>query len=113
MELMRRRPAPVQATWIGYPNTTGLPTIDYRLTDSLADPLETRQKHVEELIRLPGCFLCYTPSPDAGPVVETPALSNGFITFGSFNNLAKITPRVLRVWAKILCAIPTSRLVVK
>lgn len=113
MELMRRRPAPVQATWIGYPNTTGLPTIDYRLTDSLADPLETRQKHVEELIRLPGCFLCYTPSLDAGPVVETPALSNGFITFGSFNNLAKITPRVLRVWAKILCAIPTSRLVVK
>jgi len=87
--LMACRPAPVQATWIGYPNTTGLPTIDYRFTDSLADPSDTGQKHVEELVRLPGCFLCYTPSPEAGPVVETPALSNGFITFGSFNNLAK------------------------
>ncbi|GLJ55467.1 hypothetical protein SUGI_1191050 [Cryptomeria japonica] len=111
--MMACRPAPVQATWIGYPNTTGLPTIDYRFTDSLADPPNSKQKHVEELIRLPGCFLCYTPSPEAGPVVQTPALSNGFITFGSFNNLAKITPRVLCVWAKILCAIPTSRLVVK
>eukprot|EP00252_Welwitschia_mirabilis_P017638 TRINITY_DN3902_c0_g1_i1.p1 TRINITY_DN3902_c0_g1~~TRINITY_DN3902_c0_g1_i1.p1 ORF type:complete len:781 (+),score=128.19 TRINITY_DN3902_c0_g1_i1:254-2344(+) len=111
--LMACRPAPVQATWIGYPNTTGLPSIDYRFTDVLADPPNTRQKHVEELVRLPGCFLCYTPSLEAGPIVQTPAISNGFITFGSFNNLAKITLRVLRVWARILCAIPNSRLVVK
>ncbi|KAH7680764.1 Protein O-GlcNAc transferase protein [Dioscorea alata] len=111
--MMACRPAPVQATWIGYPNTTGLPTIDYRITDSLADPPNTRQKHVEELVRLPECFLCYTPSPEAGPVLPTPALANGFITFGSFNNLAKITPKVLQVWAKILCAVPNSRLVVK
>ncbi|XP_057507242.1 probable UDP-N-acetylglucosamine--peptide N-acetylglucosaminyltransferase SPINDLY isoform X2 [Actinidia eriantha] len=111
--MMACRPAPVQVTWIGYPNTTGLPTIDYRITDALADPPDTRQKHVEELIRLPECFLCYMPSPEAGPVTPTPALSNGFITFGSFNNLAKITPRVLQVWARILCAVPNSRLVVK
>lgn len=111
--MMACRPAPIQATWIGYPNTTGLPTIDYRITDSLADPPATRQKHVEELVRLPGCFLCYTPSPEAGPICPTPALSNGFITFGSFNNLAKITPKVLQVWARILCAVPNSRLVVK
>ncbi|KAG6549294.1 hypothetical protein Mapa_009280 [Marchantia paleacea] len=111
--VMACRPAPVQATWIGYPNSTGLPTIDYRFTDALADPLNTKQKHVEELVRLPGSFLCYTPSAETGPVVQTPAISNGFITFGSFNNLAKITPRVLRVWARILCAIPSSRLVVK
>ncbi|KAH1061241.1 hypothetical protein GLYMA_02G201300v4 [Glycine max] len=111
--MMACRPAPVQVTWIGYPNTTGLPTIDYRITDSQADPPETKQKHVEELVRLPDCFLCYTPSPEAGPVCPTPALSNGFVTFGSFNNLAKITPKVLQVWAKILCAIPNSRLVVK
>ncbi|KAL4312679.1 hypothetical protein GQ457_01G015210 [Hibiscus cannabinus] len=110
---MACQPAPVQVTWIGYPNTTGLPTIDYRITDSLADPPGTEQKHVEELVRLPECFLCYTPSPEAGPVLPTPALSNGFITFGSFNNLAKITPKVLQVWAKILCAVPNSRLVVK
>ncbi|KAJ6796668.1 putative UDP-N-acetylglucosamine--peptide N-acetylglucosaminyltransferase SPINDLY [Iris pallida] len=111
--MMACRPAPLQVTWIGYPNTTGLPTIDYRITDSLADPLETKQKHVEDLVRLPDCFLCYTPSPEAGPVCPTPALSNGFITFGSFNNLAKITPKVLQVWARILCAVPNSRLVVK
>jgi predicted O-linked N-acetylglucosamine transferase (SPINDLY family) len=111
--IMACRPAPVQATWIGYPNSTGLSTIDYRFTDALADPPTTTQKHVEELIRLPGCFLCYTPSPETGPVAPTPALSNGFITFGSFNNLAKMTPRVLRVWARILCKVPSSRLVVK
>ncbi|XP_072996970.1 probable UDP-N-acetylglucosamine--peptide N-acetylglucosaminyltransferase SPINDLY [Typha latifolia] len=110
---MACRPAPIQVTWIGYPNTTGLPTVDYRITDSLADPLNTKQKHVEEFVRLPGSFLCYTPSPEAGPVTPTPALSNGFVTFGSFNNLAKITPKVLQVWAKILCAVPNSRLVVK
>ncbi|XVF76159.1 hypothetical protein PTKIN_Ptkin13bG0243800 [Pterospermum kingtungense] len=110
---MACRPAPIQVTWIGYPNTTGLPTIDYRITDSLTDPPDTKQKHVEELVRLPECFLCYTPSTEAGPVSPTPALSNGFITFGSFNNLAKITPKVLQVWARILCAVPNSRLVVK
>ncbi|KAE8681865.1 putative UDP-N-acetylglucosamine--peptide N-acetylglucosaminyltransferase SPINDLY [Hibiscus syriacus] len=110
---MACRPAPVQVTWIGYPNTTGLPTIDYRITDSFADPPDTKQKHVEELVRLPECFLCYTPSLEAGRVSPTPALANGFITFGSFNNLAKITPKVLRVWARILCAVPNSRLVVK
>ncbi|KAJ7976159.1 Tetratricopeptide repeat (TPR)-like superfamily protein [Quillaja saponaria] len=111
--MMACRPAPIQVTWIGYPNTTGLPTVDYRITDSLADPPDTKQKHVEELVRLPECFLCYIPSPEAGPVSPTPALSNGFVTFGSFNNLAKITPEVLKVWARILCAIPDSRLVVK
>ncbi|XP_042032819.1 probable UDP-N-acetylglucosamine--peptide N-acetylglucosaminyltransferase SPINDLY isoform X2 [Salvia splendens] len=111
--MMACRPAPVQVTWIGYPNTAGLPTIDYRITDALADPSDTKQKHVEELVRLPDSFLCYTPSPEAGPVCPTPALSNGFVTFGSFNNLAKITPKVLQVWARILCAIPNSRLIVK
>nr|CAB3503045.1 unnamed protein product [Digitaria exilis] len=102
---MACRPAPIQVTWIGYPNTTGLPTIDYQITDSLADPPSTKQKHVEELVRLPESFLCYTPSPEAGPVCPTPAISNGFITFGSFNNLAKITPKVLQVWARIPCAV--------
>ncbi|MCD7449670.1 hypothetical protein HAX54_001098 [Datura stramonium] len=110
---MACRPAPVQVTWIGYPNTTGLPTIDYRITDAMADPPNTKQKHVEELVRLPNSFLCYTPSPEAGPVCPAPALSNGFVTFGSFNNLAKITPKVLQVWARILSAVPHSRLIVK
>lgn len=54
--------------YIGYPNTTGVPTIDYRITDAIADPEDTTQQYVEKLIRLPGGFLCYTPSPEAGPV---------------------------------------------
>eukprot|EP00850_Spirogloea_muscicola_P015052 SM000112S23994 [mRNA] locus=s112:225802:238896:- [translate_table: standard] len=127
------RPAPIQVTWIGYPNTTGLKAIDYRFTDALADPVDTRQRHVEELVRLPGCFLCYTPSPEAGAVTPSPAVLHGFVTFGTFNNLAKvpslplpspdlelavtcfeeITPKVLKVWARILKLMPTSRLVVK
>lgn len=87
--------------------------VDYRITDALCDPLSTSQTFVEELVRLPGCFLCYTPAASAPPVSPLPAASNGFITFGSFNNLAKITPEVLSLWARILKAVPTSRLLLK
>lgn len=107
------RPAPVQVTWIGYPNSTGLSRIDYRLTDALCDPLDTKQTFTEELHRLPGCFLCYTPAVDAPDVSILPAVRNGFITFGSFNALAKETPEVLEVWAHILLSIPNARLVLK
>ncbi|WIA22301.1 hypothetical protein OEZ85_004618 [Tetradesmus obliquus] len=107
------RAAPVQVTWIGYPNSTGLTAIDYRLTDAICDPADTKQTFTEELVRLPGCFLCYTPAPDAPPVAPLPAASNGFVTFGSFNNLAKITPQVLALWGRILNSVPASRLVLK
>ena len=107
------QPSPVQATWIGYPNSTGLAACHFRLTDAVCDPKMTSQTFVERLIRLPGCFLCYTPSVDAPPVASCPAETLGFVTFGSFNALAKITPRVIAVWARILQAVPTSRLVVK
>ncbi|ELR15334.1 udpn-acetylglucosamine--peptide n-acetylglucosaminyltransferase spindly, putative [Acanthamoeba castellanii str. Neff] len=89
LDVMALKPAPVQVTYIGYPNTTGLPTIDYRFADAVTDPLDSQQRYVEELVRLPHCFLCYTPSPDAGPVAPAPCTKNGYITFGSFNNLAK------------------------
>ena len=89
LDVMALRPAPVQVTWCGYPNSTGLPTIDYRLTDSIVDPPDTKQQYSEELVRLAGPFLCYTPPSEAPPVSPTPALTKGYITFGSFNNLAK------------------------
>ena len=81
-------------TWIGYPNTTGLRAVDYRFTDELCDPLDTAQTFVEELVRLRSCFLCYTPVASPPPVAPLPAAENGFVTFGSFNALAKITQEV-------------------
>lgn len=111
--VMARRPAPVQVTWIGYANSTGLTAIDYRFTDEACDPSDTEQTFTEELMRLPGCFLCYTPAWDAPPVAPLPALRNGFLTFGSFNALAKQTPEVLSTWALLLRTLPGSRLVLK
>ena len=107
------RPAPVQVTWIGYPNTTGLQSIDYRITDSLCDPVTTTQVFSEQLVRLEKCFLCYKPCPESPEVAPLPADTNGYITFGSFNALAKQTPEVLETWAEILRAVPRSRLVLK
>ncbi len=100
-------------TWIGYPNTTGLTTVDYRLTDATCDPLTTTQPFVEELIRLPQCFLCYTPPHDAPPVAPLPALVTGRVTFGSFNNLGKVTGHVMALWGRVLAAVPGSRLLLK
>ena len=109
-----RKPAPVQVTYLGYPNTTGLSTIDYRFTDAYADPPgESDRWHTETLIRLPQGFLCYQPPAFAPPVTSLPARVAGHITFGSFNNLAKIRPDVIGLWAKILQALPDARLMIK
>ncbi len=108
------KPAPVQATWIGYPNTTGLSTMDYRITDAFADPVgATELLHTEKLVRLPECFSCFMPPSNAPNVDALPAVARGTITFGSFNNFAKITPEVMRVWIAILTRVPGSRLVLK
>ncbi len=109
-----RKPAPVQATWIGYPNTTGLSTMDYRITDAFADPIgATEALHTEKLVRMPECFSCFKPPSNAPHVSPLPAVARGTITFGSFNNFAKITPEVMRVWIAILARVPGSRLVLK
>ncbi|MFT3869106.1 MAG: tetratricopeptide repeat protein [Nibricoccus sp.] len=109
-----RKPAPVQVTWIGYPNTTGLDAVDWRLTDAISDPPgETEPFYSEKLVRLPGPFSVYRPSDDAPPVAPPPALKNGCATFGSFNHFAKISPQVLALWARLLARLPGTRLFMK
>jgi len=114
LPLMARRPAPVQATWIGYPDTTGIPQMDFRITDGLADPPGTTEHlHCEELVRLPRTFSCYLPPEHAPAVVAPPLFSAGRVTFGSFNNLAKVTPEVIALWSRVLLEVPGSRLLMK
>ena len=107
------KPAPVQMTYLGYPNTTGLRTIDYRITDGVADPAGEEVYYSEELLRLGGCFLCYQPPADAPEVAPLPALTSGHVTFGSFNNFSKINPGVLQLWSGVLKQVPGSRLLLK
>jgi predicted O-linked N-acetylglucosamine transferase (SPINDLY family) len=109
--LFARKPAPVQFTCFGYPNTTGLSTVDYRITDADADPPgRTEAYATEELLRLPEMAWCYQP-PDAAPDVGPPPAGNtGPVTFGSLNNLAKVTAEVIALWARVLQTVPDSRL---
>jgi protein O-GlcNAc transferase len=113
MPMFARKPAPVQITWLGYPDTTGLKTMDYRVTDAIADPPGASDPfHTEKLIRIPGGAWSYQAAqgPDIGP---SPASANGFVTFGSFNNLPKVTHTALQCWARILQKVPRSRLILK
>jgi predicted O-linked N-acetylglucosamine transferase (SPINDLY family) len=112
--IFARQPAPLQVTYVGYPNTTGLPTIQYRVTDTFADPPGTTEHlHSEELLRPFPSFLCYAPPSQTPKVTDLPALSAGTLTFGSFNQLRKIGPHTIRLWAAALRAVPGSRLIVK
>jgi predicted O-linked N-acetylglucosamine transferase (SPINDLY family) len=108
-----RKPAPVQATWLGYPASTGLAAIDCRIVDAVTDPAGSDALSVEGLARLPGCFLCYEPPPSPVEPSRLPALSTGVVTFGSFNNFAKLSPATARLWAGALAAVPRSRLLLK
>ena len=112
--LFAHKPAPVQVSWIGYPTTTGLSTIDYKIVDSYTDPLGmTEQFYTEKLLRLPEIFLCYLPDKDSPDVDTLPGLTSGYITFGSLNNFVKVTPDVITLWSTILKAVPNSRLIMK
>ena len=113
LRVFATKPAPVQVTWLGYPNTTGLHEMDYRLTDEWADPTGTSDRlHTEKLIRLPHGFLCYYSLGDC-PVSESPFATNGYITFGCFNSSAKINSRILDTWCNLLTDVPNSRLLLK
>ena len=112
--VLARRPAPVQVTCLGYPDTTGMNAVDYRLTDAHADPPgATERFHIEQLVRLPDCAWCFRPSDDAPPVSTLPVLHSGHITFGCFNTRPKITEEMFAIWAEILLRAPGSRLLLK
>ena len=106
-----RKPAPVQTSWIGYAGTTGFSAIDYLLADNYQIPPESEQYYSEKVLRLPNAWVCFEPPSDAPEVGPLPAIAHGGITFGSFNFLAKVTPRVVEVWADILKRVPNSRLI--
>ncbi|HEY8748673.1 MAG TPA: tetratricopeptide repeat protein [Tepidisphaeraceae bacterium] len=105
-----RKPAPVQFTFAGYPATTGLSEIDYRLTDPYLDPPGTDGFYTEASIRLPHSFWCYRPLNREQIVGPLPALTQGFITFGALTNFCKINPGVMALWGKVLSQVPDSRL---
>ena len=109
-----RKPAPVQVTYLGYCDTTGLRAMDYRLTDALADPPGTTEHlHSEQLVRLPDTAWCFRPSDAASAVGTLPVLHSGHITFGCFNVRPKITDEALALWSGLLAKVPGSRLLLK
>jgi predicted O-linked N-acetylglucosamine transferase (SPINDLY family) len=109
-----RRPAAVQVAWLGYPATSGLTAIGYRLTDAIADPPGDADRwHTEKLVRLAGGLHCYAAPADTPAVTPPPVARRGHVTFGSFNNVSKVTDDVVRTWTRVLAAVPGSRLVLK
>jgi predicted O-linked N-acetylglucosamine transferase (SPINDLY family) len=106
------RPAPVQASFIGYPNTTGLPAMDYRIVNPWIAPPGSEVYFTEKLVYLPSPP-CFRPAADCPPVNVPPALDSGRVTFGCFNNLAKLAPPVIALWAAVLQAVSGSRLMLK
>lgn len=114
LALFARRLAPLQVTYLGYPDTTGLAQMDLRLTDALADPAGvTDGWHTERLVRFARCAWTWQPPADAPAVPPPPSLKRGYVTFGSCNNAAKLSDSTLRRWAAVLAAVPGSRLLLK
>jgi predicted O-linked N-acetylglucosamine transferase (SPINDLY family) len=108
------KPAPVQMTYLGYPFSTGLETIDYRITDGYADPVGASEMfYVEKLLRLPDTAWCYRPQPDAPAVAPPASERNGFVTFGTFNNFAKVSDGLVETWCRLLKEMPDAKLLLK
>jgi protein O-GlcNAc transferase len=115
MRVFAMRPAPIQVNYLGFPNTSGLSRMDYRLVDALTDPEDLADNlSTEQLVRFSPSFLCYSRyGKSQEEVTALPALTNGYVTFGSFNNGQKITDGLLQLWAKILDGVPNSKLLIK
>jgi protein O-GlcNAc transferase len=111
LAVFAQRAAPVQISYLGYPSSTGLPTMDYRITDANTDPpVPADAWHCERLLRLPDTQWCFRPFGTPAVPGPLPARDAGFVTFGSFNNLTKASDILLACWAQILVELPTSRL---
>jgi len=114
MELFALRSAPLQASWLGYPETTGLTTVDYKIADQIVCPgSEDGQYASERILRLPNGYHCYLAPPGCPDISELPASRNGCITFGSFASLSKLTPSTVRLWSEVLKQVPDSKLLLK
>jgi protein O-GlcNAc transferase len=112
--VLSEQPAPIQVSWLGYPNTTGMPSIQYRITDWIADPAGEEAKYTESLCRLPVSFLCYDPLDIPSIAAEQGAADDrASFVFGSFNSIKKMTRPLVGVWAEILTRIPGSKLLLK
>jgi predicted O-linked N-acetylglucosamine transferase (SPINDLY family) len=113
LPLFARRAAPVQASWLGYCATTGVAAMDYFIGDPWITPPVAQAQFSERLLCLPETFLCFTPPTCDLPVGPLPALKKGFVSFGCFNSPAKLNDAVLALWARVLNAVPASRLLLK
>jgi protein O-GlcNAc transferase len=111
--IFKSKPAPIQVLYLGYPNTFGIPEIDYRIVDSITDPEGEENFSSERLIRLTPPFVCFTPIVMYPEVNSLPALEKGYVTFGSFNRLSKLSDHTVALWSQVLKAMPTSRLMLK
>jgi protein O-GlcNAc transferase len=111
--LLVRRPAPVQALYLGYPCTSGLEAMDYLIADPHVAPLPLEHLYTERVLRLEHSFLCYRPQPGAPEVGALPFARNGYVTYGSFNRLAKVSGTTVGLWGAVLDAVPGSRLLIK
>jgi predicted O-linked N-acetylglucosamine transferase (SPINDLY family) len=107
------KPAPVQASWLGYFATTGVAEMDWFVGDPWLCPPEEEGDFTEQVWRLPQTWLCFTPPEVDVAVAELPALKNGYVTFGCFNNLNKMNDAVVSLWADLLKRLPTARLFLK
>ena len=107
------KPAPLQATWLGYFDTTGLGAIDYIIGDRYLIPPEEELHYTERVVRLPDAYLCYSPPAEEIEPGPLPALATGRVTFGCFNNTAKLTETVIACWSKLLHTLPQAQLYLK
>jgi predicted O-linked N-acetylglucosamine transferase (SPINDLY family) len=113
MSLFAKRVAPVQATYLGYPGSTGVPNMDWVIGDEVVTPVGSDSLCSERIARLPGTVFCYAPEVEYPYPTFADDVAKRPLTFGSFNNVPKLTPRTLRLWAQILKAVPDSRLLLK